>query len=112
MMTFWPNQLTSENQMVLKMQMLWRSLNLSPWQGTCVLLVGIQGYPAKYLVSLRPDTAVFGKAGLPPIPTFPTFPTFLSLPTFPYYFDKIPTFPYFIPTFLAHGEKIYILEVL
>ena len=33
------------------------------------------------------------------------FPLFLSLPTFPYFFDKIPSFPYFIPTFLAHGEK-------
>ena len=26
---------------------------------------------------------------------FLLFPTFLSLPTFPYFFDKIPNFPYF-----------------
>ena len=42
------------------------------------------------------------RSGLPPISTF------LSLPTFPYFFDKILTFPYIIPTFLALGEKIYI----
>ena len=36
------------------------------------------------------------------------FSPILTFPTFPYFFDKIPTFPYFIPTFLAHGEEMYI----